>query len=225
MKADALRRWIGPGVGALALALVALVAQPVAHGWACYRTHAEGEKVEARVVAADYASALVLEVATGPRAGEACTATTSAAHAARLGPGDTLAVVLPTAKPGECVLVATLENSIALLWGLVGLVAAAVLLLVLLGLFLHRTLSTPGVPTTRVDFQDPVCPRCGAVMKAGYVPLLAGLHWREPGEPIGLPTAFSGLPGTVGWRGRPCLHAWRCDACELLTLRYGRPVG
>lgn len=40
-------------------------------------------------------------------------------------------------------------------------------------------------------------------------------------EVVGLPHALAGLPGTVGWRGRPRPHALRCAPCQVITLRYG----
>ena len=33
--------------------------------------------------------------------------------------------------------------------------------------------------------------------------------------------AIGGFPGTVGWRGRPLVHAFRCTGCEILALQYG----
>jgi hypothetical protein len=58
-------------------------------------------------------------------------------------------------------------------------------------------------------------------MAEGYLPILSGIHWRRPDQPIGLPHALSGMPGTVGWKGRPCLHAFRCEACRIVTFGYG----
>ncbi|HKJ25478.1 MAG TPA: PF20097 family protein [Myxococcota bacterium] len=223
MTRTSLRLWIWLPLATAAVLLLALVSGPIAYGWECYRLHAEGEHAEARVVASDHAEALVLTIASGPRAGEHCTAATSEAHRAELVSGDVLAVVLPDARPGECVLVATLENSMLFLWGLCGMVAAVLLMMVLVGLFLDRSFGRSGAPSARFDVGPIECPRCDAPMEEGYLPLLSPLHWRRPDEPIGLPTAFSGLPGTVGWRGRPSLHAYRCERCQIVTLRYGKP--
>lgn len=52
---------------------------------------------------------------------------------------------------------------------------------------------------------------------------MAGIHWRQPGQPIGLPHALRGLPGTVGWRARPRLHVFRCVPREIVTFQYGDP--
>jgi hypothetical protein len=223
MARSSLRPWIWLPLAAAAALLLALVAKPIAVGWECYRLHARGEHAEARVVTSDHAKALVLTIASGPRAGEHCTAETSEAHRADLEPGDVLDVVLPRARPGECVLEATLRNSILFLWALSGLVVVALLLMLLVGLFLDRSFGRAGTPAVRFDRAGLVCPRCGAPMEEGYLPMLAPLHWRGRGQPIGLPTLLSGLAGTVGWRGRPCLPAYRCASCEVVTLRYGKP--
>jgi hypothetical protein len=50
-------------------------------------------------------------------------------------------------------------------------------------------------------------------------------YWRHPGEPVGLPHALSGLPGTVGRQRRPRLHAFRCEGCSVITLKYGTTTG
>jgi len=219
-RSRSLRIW-APIVAVCAVVL-GVSARPLALGWECHRLHATGERAATEVVATEAPKHLVLRILDGPRAGTHCTSTTSAAHRERLAPGDRLDVVLPEARPDECVLVATLENSAWLLWGVGALVALLVAMLVGAGLFLQRTFTRRLPPTTRFDLPgDPVCPRCDAPMSEGYVPLLAGIHWREPGEPVGLPHALSGLPGTVGWRGRPRLHAWRCPKCEILTVQYG----
>jgi hypothetical protein len=167
----------------------------------------------------------VLRIRDGARAGRHCTAKTSRSHLARLAPGDALEVVVPEGRPDECVLVATLENSAALLWAIGGGVALFLGMLVAAGLALQRSFTRRLPPTTRFDLASGglACPRCDAPMSEGYLPLLAGLHWREPGQPVGLPHALSGLPGTVGWRGRPRLHAYRCTQCEIVTLQYGAP--
>lgn len=223
MPRSSRRPWIWLPLAAMAVLMLVLVAKPIAVGWECYRLHARGEHAEAHVVASDYAKALVLTIASGPRAGEHCTAETSESHRANLEPGDVLEVVLPEARPGECVLEATLRNSILFLWALSGLVVVVLLLMLLVGLFLDRSFGRAGMPVVRFDRGALACPRCGDAMEEGYLPMLAPLHWRARGQPIGLPTLLSGLAGTVGWRGRPCVHAYRCSSCEVVTLRYGKP--
>ena len=90
---------------------------------------------------------------------------------------------------------------------------------------LTRTFTRPAFPARRMaaDPAEVVCPACGKRMDEGYVPPLAGLNWRTLGQPIGVPHALGGLPGTVGWRERVKLHAVRCVPCEILTLQYGKP--
>jgi hypothetical protein len=153
-----------------------------------------------------------------------CTAETSEGHLAAAAAGDVLEVVLPEGRPGECVLVATLENSMALMTALAALLAVFVLVLVLLGLFLQRSFTRPGVPNTRFDLPPgaPACPRCRAPMTEGYLPLLAGIHWRDTGQPVGMPHALAGLPGTTGWRERARVHAFRCPSCAIVTFQYAR---
>ena len=138
--------------------------------------------------------------------------------------GDVVGIVFSPSRPERCVLTSTLEASGFLLWSLTGAIAALILMIVLLGLFVHRSYAATHELTSRLDV-DPssvLCPECGAKMSEGYLALLAGLHWREIGEPIGMPHALSGLPGTVGWRGRPRLHAFRCEGCSVVTFKYGK---
>jgi len=112
------------------------------------------------------------------------------------------------------------------LWALTGGFASVALLLLGITLGIHRSYARPGFPQRRMDL-DPgavACPACGGKMAEGYLPVLAGVHWREPGAPVGLPNALSGLPGTVGWRRRPLVHAFRCGTCEIISFQYGRSM-
>jgi len=217
------RSWILWGALGLAIAGIGLVvARPFAVAWACYWRAAGGERAPAEVIGKHEQVGLVLRVSVGSRAGTTCTAGTSRAHYAETGVGDVLDVVVLPDTPGECELVATLENSAALLWAVTGMLAALFLGILLLGLFLQRSLARrPPPPTTHLDASELRCPRCGTPMTEGYLPLVGGLHWRLPDEPLGLPHALAGLPGTVGWRGRPRLHGFRCAPCQVITLRYG----
>jgi hypothetical protein len=210
-------------IAALAAVLLGGVAGPMAKAWRCYALHATGERATSEVVGKTPDLGLLLRVSSGPHAGMHCTAETSAGHLAAAVPGDEIEVVLPEGRPGECVLVATLENSMALMAALAALLAALVLMLVLLGLFLQRSFTRPGVPNTRFDLPPgaPACPRCRSPMAEGYLPLLAGIHWRERGQPVGMPHALAGLPGTTGWRERARVHAFRCPSCAIVTFQYG----
>jgi hypothetical protein len=109
------------------------------------------------------------------------------------------------------------------LWFVSGGLGLLLLMILGFGIWVHRSYITAGLPQRRMEV-DPgavQCPVCGGKMDEGYLPLLAGMHWRLLGEPIGLPHALSGLPGTVGWRGRRLVHAFRCSGCEVITFQYG----
>lgn len=217
------RSWILRGALGLALAGIGLVvARPFAVAWACTWRAADAERAPAEVVGKHEQVGLVLRVGEGSRAGTTCTAGTSPTLYAATAVGDVLDVVVLPDRTGECELVSTLESSAALLWAVTGLLGALVLGIVLLGLFLQRSLArSPPPPTTHLDAAEVRCPRCGTPMTEGYLPLVSGLHWRLPDQPLGLPHALAGLPGTVGWRGRPRLHGFRCAPCQVITLRYG----
>ncbi len=207
-----------------AAVVLAVAARPLLVGWRCYQLHATGEHTDAAVVQKDESLGLVLQIASGTQQGQTCTVRASEVQYEEIQPGQVLAVVVRSDRPGECVLVATLENSAALLWAVTGAVAVVFLLLVLLALFFQRTFTAAPSLTSHLDV-DPNgvrCPRCGVPMGEGYLPLLAGLSWRGMGEPVGLPHALSGLPGTVGWGGRPRLHGFHCPACQVVTFKYGR---
>ena len=214
-------------LGLLAAVIVGSVARPMMAGWRCYQLNASGEHASAQVVEKLADSTLLLQIGAGSRAGNACTASTSEGHYEALQIGEPLAVVYRTERPGECVLVATLENSAALLWSLTGAIAVVVLLILWAGVAAQRSFTAPMFLTSYLDAdaKDVTCPQCGAEMAEGYLALLAGLHWRAIEEPIGMPHALSGLPGTVGWRARPRLHGFRCETCSIVTFKYGDRPG
>jgi hypothetical protein len=209
----------------LAVILIGAVGRPLAYAWRCYQLNATGEHARANVVGKNEHVGLVLQIASGSQRDRICTAQTSEAHLESAESGDVLEVVLPVDKPGDCVLAATLENSAALLWALSAASLALLLGVVLVGLFVQRSFTATGTLTTHldVDRKDMACPQCSREMAEGYLPLLSSLHWREIDAPVGMPHALGGLSGTVGWCGRPRLHAYRCEACEIVTFRYGRP--
>jgi hypothetical protein len=207
-------------LGLVAAVIVAPLVRPLHGAWRCYARHDAGERATAEVVST-YPGGLVLLLRSGPHRDASCTAKASETSGE---PGETLRVVyLP--ETSECVAQATLERSRAVLWALTSGVGCVLLLLFAVGLGLQRALRQPGDPQRRMEV-DPdamACPSCGGKMAEGYLVLLAGVHWREPGQPVGLPHALGGLPGTVGWRGRPRLHAFRCTACEIVSAQYGLP--
>ena len=214
-------------LGLLAAVIVGSVARPMMAGWRCYQLNASGEHASAEVVEKLADSTLLLQIGSGSRAGHACTAGTSEGHYEVLRIGEPLAVVYRTERPGACILAATLENSAALLWSLAGAIAVIVLLILWAGVAVQRSFTAPAFLTSYLDAdaKDVTCPLCGAEMAEGYLALLAGLHWRQIGEPIGMPHALSGLPGTVGWRARPRLHGFRCETCSVVTFKYGDRPG
>ena len=200
--------------------------RPLRIAWSCYWLHENGVREQARVVEKlPERATLALLVEQGPHAGQACTAGTSFEVFEATEKGDLLQVVYVDWKPGECELESTIEASGRVLGSFVGLLAAVGILLLAAGAFLHRSFTRPEHPARRLQAEprDVRCPACGKAMDEGYVPLLAGMSWRRLGEPIGLPHALRGMPGSVGWRGRPRLHAVRCVPCEVVTLQLGEP--
>ena len=59
-------------------------------------------------------------------------------------------------------------------------------------------------------------------MEEGFVPSGGGLNWLRRHDARN--EFAQGLPGTASVEGRLRLPAWRCRACELVMLRYGRGV-
>jgi hypothetical protein len=197
---------------------------PFLNAWRCYERAAGGEPAEATVISAETEVGVVLQLTSGSQVGSACTVKVSKTYAAELQAGDTLAVFSYADRPGDCELADTIEASGALLWVIGSVVAIILLFLVLLGITVQRKFSQTPVLTTRFDSPGSGmnCPRCGSSMNEGYLVPAAGIHWRNAGQPLGLPHALGGLPGTVGWKGRPRLHAYRCESCEISTFHYGK---
>jgi hypothetical protein len=209
-------------VGLLCAVLVIGTARPLAVAWRCWLDWRGGEHAPAELVEKLEAPSLVLRIEGGSRSGQACTADTSAAHHAALETGTRLDVVYRHDRPGDCELEATLANSVDLMTALTAVVVALSLFLVLVGLVLQRSLRRRALPTTQLphDASHLTCPGCGGPVEEGALVPMGGIHWRRIGDPIGLPSTLGGLPGTVGWRGRPCLHAVRCSSCRLVTFRH-----
>jgi hypothetical protein len=212
-------------VGALVALIAVPLARPLRVAWQCYWLHENGVRERAQVLHKLENATFALLIAEGPHAGEACTADTSLAIFEATEVGDVLEVVRLETRPGECELSSTIEASARVLWIITGGIGFLLLGVVALGVFLTRSFTRPTQPLRRIeaDPRDVRCPVCGKAMDEGYLPLVAGIHWRRLGEPIGLPHALGGLPGTVGWRGRPRLHAFRCAPCEIVAFQYGEP--
>ncbi len=66
------------------------------------------------------------------------------------------------------------------------------------------------------------CPKCDSEMIEGYLPMGSGIIWRNINQPVGIPTVFGGLPGTVFLGKRPKLHAYHCASCKIVTFKYGK---
>jgi hypothetical protein len=211
------------------VALLAAIALPLAGpmrvAWQCYWLHENGVRERAEVVHKLENATLALRIVEGPHAGHACTADTSPAFFAATELGTEVEAVYVDWKPGECELSSTIEASAALLWFISGALAFPVAGILAFGAFLTRSFTRPVVPARRIaaDPSDLRCPACGKQLDEGYLAILSGIHWRELGQPIGLPHALRGLAGTVGWRARPRLHAFRCVPCEIVTFQYGDP--
>jgi hypothetical protein len=213
-----LRIWLL--LGLLAAVIVSPLARPMLGAWRCYARWQADPRAMAEVLDKQPPN-LVLRLTSGPDSGALCTARTRETLAE---PGQTLQVAY-RASTQSCVAQATVERSGALLWALTSGLACVLGLIALVGVGLQRAFTRPAAPPRRMD-ADPdslACPACGGKLAEGYLVPLAGVHWREPDEPIGMPHALGGLPGTVGWRGRPRLHAFRCPGCEILIAQYGLP--
>jgi hypothetical protein len=216
------RLWIL--LGLLIAVILGGVAGPLVRAWRCYELNARGDQADAEIIEKLAGYEFRVRIAQGPHRSRFCNAITSRTLWEQKQLGDVVAIVFSPRRPDRCVLTSTLEASGFLIWSLSGVIAALILMIVLLGLFVHRSYAATHELTSQLDV-DPssvTCPECGAKMAEGYLAVLAGLHWREIGEPIGMPHALGGLPGTVGWRGRPRLHAFRCGECSVVTFKYGK---
>lgn len=212
-------------VAAIAAAIAVPLWGPLRGAWQCYWLHETGAREPAQVMHKLEGATFALLIEEGPHEGKACTADTSEAIFAATGIGDRVEVVYVDWKPGECELSSTIEASAQVLWVISGIVAFLLVGLVALGAFLTRSFTRPVHPARplALDPGEVRCPACGKSMDEGYLAVLSGIHWRRPGEPMGLPHALAALPGTVGWRRRPALHALRCVPCEIVTFQYGAP--
>jgi hypothetical protein len=217
-----IRIWLLLSLAALLITLV--VARPMLSAWRCIERASAGEHAVSEVHSKHEDEGVVLRITSGSQTGEHCTVKVGRRYFAELEPGDPIAVITYADRPSDCELADTLEASEALLTAVGAALAIVYLLLLLLGFLVQRSFTQIPELSSRFDaIPDPVtCARCQKPMREGYLVPLSGLHWRSGGQPIGLPNIFGGLPGSVGWRGRPCLHAYRCEGCEIATFRYGK---
>lgn len=211
-------------IALVAVLLVALAGPPFVRVGSCVAAYSSGERAAAHVLSThDDGVSVRIE---GYDVGQARTCFVPRGDLGRdeLAAGDPLAVVIHADLPERCTTQVTLDASEALMLAMTATFVAFLLGLLLFGLVVQRSLTAAPVLTTHLDLEAKplACPRCGKPMDEGYLPLVAGVHWRKPGEPTGLPHALGGLPGTVGWRGRPRLHGFRCETCEVVLFRYGK---
>lgn len=125
----------------------------------------------------------------------------------------------------------SLPNSVSILYtiSLAVIAIGFVFFLIFLGflIYVYKSFKKPKKPlllTTELNTRkDNVsCPECSTLMGEGYMPTVGGVNWRDMDEPLGIPTLFSGLPGTTFWFKRPMLHAFHCKNCNIITFKYGR---
>lgn len=216
--------WIVAGV--VAAALVFGLWRPFATAWTCYADWSAEGPEPARVVAASPETGLVLRLTETDA--ETCTAYLGYVRIEDYAPGDEMRVYRRVDRPGRCEAEASVDAARALLMSLSSVVVVLLLGVVWVAMRVGRRLAAPAL-TTRFDRPEAprpasaplACPRCAKPMEEGYLPLQSGVHWRAVDQPVGFPHPLRGLPGTVGWRNRPRVHAYRCESCEVLTFRYG----
>ena len=206
-------------LAALALAaMAAAVGPPMRTAWACLARAEGAARADGRVVEIDEGSGVAIEIVGGAHDGGRCTIRSFGT----VERGATYPIVVYPDATERCDFVATIDNSRDLLLALSGASAALALLVVLAALRLARSAAAVSTPTTRLrDVAAPPCPRCAKPMDEGVLVPMSGVHWRARNEPIGLPSALGGLPGTFRWGGRARLHAFRCEPCQVATFRYG----
>ena len=201
----------------VSLVIVGAFWRPMETALRCYSDWATGREAESTVVSVERVLVLAFED------GESCTAPAGSSALEDFEPGDRVRAIRRADRPGVCELVSTVESARALLTAMAAVIASLLLGVFLVASVVSRSVSQRPALTTRFDgLGSPFpCPRCGKPMEEGYLPLLAGVHWRHQDDPVGLPHALGGLPGTVGLRRRPKLHAFRCEPCQAVIFRYG----
>jgi hypothetical protein len=200
--------------------LVGAMWRPFMTAWDCYADWSGGTVALGEVVEATAETGLVLRFEEPGQ--ETCKAHLGASSLSEYELGDRVLAYRRADRPGVCELEVTIDAARALLVASAALLVALLLGILLVAKVVSRSLSETPSLTTQFDTGQPLaCPRCTKPMAEGYLPLLAGIHWRRVSEPVGIPHALKGLPGTVGWWGRPRVHAYRCEACEVVTFRYG----
>jgi hypothetical protein len=213
--------WLGAFL--LCGTLVSVAAPPLAKVWQCYRLADSADREVGTVIGKHESVGLVLSFGDDFASTDACTAETPPAVFEAAQVGDTFDVVRKPGRPDQCYLESSLALSGAILAGVSGLTLVAILLILGLALVAHRSFAGPPLLTSSFSMHEMgsmTCPVCAVAMDTGYIVPFGGIHWRVSDQPIGLPTALGGLPGTVGWKGRPCLQAFRCRKCDIVTFKH-----
>ena len=68
------------------------------------------------------------------------------------------------------------------------------------------------------------CPDCHSAMIAGFVLAREGLFFFRTGGEADLSLFAEALPETAAWMRRAYLEAYKCPACQLVLIRYGRQI-
>jgi hypothetical protein len=129
-------------------------------------------------------------------------------------------------EPEKCKLLSSISGTQNIL--LAGLSVSSLMFLIVFGAlyYINRSYKKPGLEnpnilTTEIEVETPMhCPQCNEKMIEGYMPMGFGIHWRKIDHPVGIPTIFSVLPGTIFWFKRPKLHAYHCEKCKIVTFQY-----
>ena len=143
--------------------------------------------------------------------------------------GDRVLVTYLPEDPSVCQLPLSIaSNTSFILFGFLVsfffLLLVLILIFFLLGSYRKNEHTKPITLSNRMDIEahQIVCPNCHQEMREGYIPVMGAIPWRSMDEPVGLPTIFSGLPGTIFWFRRPKLHAFHCKKCRIVIFKYGK---
>lgn len=208
--------------GLTAAVILGALAPPMWRAYGCYADWGAGERGEALVVSAGHETGPVLQWDDGG----VCTAPAGAATADEFEAGERVAAVRRADRPGICELAVTVDVSRGLLVAVAAGTFCLLLFVVLMASVVLRSLTRVPQLTTHLHLASgaPACPRCAKSMEEGYLPLKNGIHWRGRGAPVGAAGPFGGLQGTLSILKPPRVHAFRCEPCEVVTFRYGKPA-
>lgn len=142
-------------------------------------------------------------------------------------PGSRIPVTYLPESPQKCRLTASLPGTQSVMLFGISLSACMILFASVASFYIFRSyrktgLGSAGALSTEIRPGSGMhCPECDADMEEGYLPMNRGIYWRNLDEPVGMPTLFSGLPGTISWLRRQRLHAYHCKICKIITFKYG----